>query len=336
MRKLKKNILEKYRWGLQLLLVFVLLSANTIKAQEIKAYTRLDTNTIMIGDQIGIVLGVKLPENFTVNWPILGDTLTSAIEIVKKSPLDTLLENNEKIIKQRLIITSFDSGYFELPPIKFIFHHKNDSTHYMALTKAKYLQVNVPKVDTAKAFKPIVMPVEAPVTFGEVLPWIILGLAVVAIIAFIIYYLKRRKANKPVFARRPKPLPPPDIEAISKLEKLRLARMWQAGKVKEYHTTLTDIMRNYLKRRYNFDAVEMTSDEILEELKKRNINDTVLLKFKDAFNLADLVKFAKANPTALENDQSVYHCIDFVNETKYIPVKTENGTITETKKQEEE
>jgi hypothetical protein len=295
------------------------------KAQQVTAFSKADTNSITIGDQIGFDIGIKLPENFSVEWPQFADTLSQHIEIIKKSNVDTSFSNNTKTLVQHLTVTSFDSGYFKLPPVKFVFHHKNDTTKYTIETEPVYLNVYVPEVDTTKPFRPIVAPFEEPVTIEEVLPWVLGIIALLGLIIFGIYYYKRRKANKPVFGKKPKPLPPPHVEALDKLENLRLKKLWQAGKIKEYHSELTDIMRVYLKRRFNFDAVEMTTGEIFEELKsKKDVNDTAYEKLKRVFELADLVKFAKAQPTALENDQSIFDSMDFVNETKFVPRVNEN------------
>jgi hypothetical protein len=108
--------------------------------------------------------------------------------------------------------------------------------------------------------------------------------------------------------------------ALQKLEELRLAKVWQQGRIKEYYTSLTDITREYFEGRYFFDAMEMTTDEILEALDRQNINKGAINKIKGAFELADLAKFAKALPTPLENDLCLNHCVDFVKETKPVPV----------------
>ena len=74
-----------------------------------------------------------------------------------------------------------------------------------------------------------------------------------------------------------------------------------------------------------FDAPEMTSDEIMENLYNLNKNKEANEKMKSVLQLADLVKFAKSHPTPLENDISLNHVVDFVNETKMIPVPKPEG-----------
>lgn len=290
--------------------------------QQTGAWSALDTNSIIIGDQIKYEIGISLPHNTQVQWPLLVDTLTSNIEIINRSNIDTLVSEDKYSLSQQLIITSFDSGYFELPPVDFKFNFVNDSVIHNTSTGALFLQVYVPEVDTSQAFKPIIGPIKEPYTFAEILPWILLALAIIVITALVIVFIIRRRKKKPFFVKKPKPELPPHVKAIKELEELRLAKVWQTGKTKKYYTLLTDIIRDYIAGRYNFDAHEMTSFEILTELKSVKINDDAMSKIDSVLNLSDMVKFAKAIPTPLENDLSLSHCVDFVNETK--PVIEDN------------
>ena len=290
-------------------------------SQKAEAWASADSSAIMLGDQIGMELGLKLPEKAQVQWPEISDTLTGNVDVVKREKIDTIFDAGQMILKQKITITSFDSGYFEVPPFQFLYRVADDTTIYTASSSSFYLQVYTPVVDTAKPFKVIKAPVEEPYTLGEILPWVLIGLIAIVAIIFLIVWWRKRKKNQPLFRVKPKPLLPPDVEAINKLEEIRLARVWQSGKVKSYFSSLTDVMKNYLKRRYSFDAPEMTTDEILDELAKFVSNPGAVDKLKGMMQLADLVKFAKAQPTPLENDLSLNHCIDFVSETKPVVIE---------------
>ncbi len=299
-----------------LLLIGLLLASNSIMAQGVSAWSKTDTSAIMIGEQTTLEIGMTIPENYMVAWPTFGDTLSKEIEVLKIQEIDTLINQDYLKLKQLLTITSFDSGTFVIPASVFKYAKPNDTTVYTTSTGTLYLQVNVPVVDTAQAIKPIAGPMGEPLTFAEILPWILIGLGVVAIILLAIYLIRKLKRKEPIFERKAAPALPPHVLAINKLEELRLARIWQHGQVKQYHSSLTDIMREYLENRYLFDAPEMTSDEILAVLKTRQVNPEAYEKLSGVFFVSDMVKFAKAQPTALENDLSISHCIDFVNETK--------------------
>jgi len=308
-------------------IAFILIGSE-LGAQNAEAYSKLDTNAIMIGDQIGLELSIKLPSNFIIHWPIIGDTITENIEVISRTGIDTIFNDNQIILRQQLKITSFDSGYFELPPLSFVFGKKGDSLTFISNSQTLFLHVYTPEVDTSQAFKEIKGPYSEPYTFMEILPWVLGGLAIILLIAFGIWYFIRIRKNKPVFASKPKPLKPAQEVALEKLETLRLEKLWQKGDLKKYHSLLTDIIREYLHRRFNFDAPEMTSEEIILELNNHKVNAEVLNKINAAFQLSDLVKFAKAQPTALENDLSLSHCVDFVNETAPFEVMDATGDLT--------
>jgi hypothetical protein len=318
-RGIKNN--SKFLKGLTILLI-VLLSTAFARAQNVEAYAKLDTNAMMIGDHVSLELGLKIPDGFKVMWPQLIDTISKNIEIISKEPVDTTKSNGSLELRQLFTITSFDSGYFALPEFKFRYQNKNDSAKFTVGTNQLYLMVNTPVVDTSQAFKVIKGPVKEPVSFAEILPWALLGLFVVGIAIFLIWYIRKRRKNQPVFVKRPKPALPPDIMAIQKLEELRLAKIWQQGKLKEYFTDLTDIIREYLDGRFNIDAMEMTSYEIIDAIEEKRVNSDAIEKLTNVMQLADLVKFAKAQTTPLENDLSLSHCVDFVKETKPV-VKVE-------------
>ncbi len=301
-------------------------SAGYSVAQQAVAWSSVDTNAIMIGDQVLLNIGITLPKDAQVRWPMFNDTLTKNIEILNRSNIDTVLVDNDAKMSQMFVITSFDSGYFEVPPVHFDFVFPGDTTVFNKSTQSLYLQVMVPEVDTTQAFKAIVDPMREPYTLGEILPWIIVGVAVIIVLVLGIFYLVRKKNKKPIFSRKPAPLLPPHVVAINKLEDLRLAKLWQSGHLKKYYTEITDILREYLDRRYEFDAPEMTSYEIITELKGLDVNKEALSKIESVMNMADLVKFAKSNPTAVENDLCLAHSTDFVNETKKVVVEKQDDT----------
>lgn len=311
----------------------ILLSGSYLHGQEVVAWSKIDSSSIMIGQQVNMELGINIPEEYQVAWPLIGDTLSANIEVLKQGKIDTIKQNGALRLIQQLTITSFDSGYFAIPSQDFKFAKAHDTAAKITSTGALYLQVYVPEVDTSQAIKPIVGPMAEPYTFAEVLPWILIGLLVIVLFVLLVLYFKRKGQKQPMFERRQKPVLPPHVLAINKLEELRLAKVWQNGKLKQYHSELTDIIREYLDNRYHFDAPEMTSDEILEILRKDQINKEILGKISGVFFLSDMVKFAKAQPTALENDLSLSHCVDFVNETKAdAPVTSENGEKMESQK----
>jgi len=316
---------------LYIAMMTVFFGLQTAKTQPITASSRLDTNVIQIGDQINLTLSLTVPEKTKVFWPFVeSDTLVTNIEILIKANVDTVkVENGIVTLQQKLLLTSFDSGYYSVPQFPFKYKLAGDTSTYFAETLPTLLQVTSPEIDTEEDIKPIKPPIHAPVTFAEIAPWAGGGLLLIALVFLTIYILKKRKRAEPLFRIKPKPAPPPHVEALNKLEKLKLKKLWQSGKIKAYYTELTDIIRYYIERRYQITALEETTDEIIDNLNMvGDANPEAVTKLRTMLILADLVKFAKEQPLPLENDMSLNHGIDFVNETKFVPqlVKTDVDT----------
>jgi hypothetical protein len=109
---------------------------------------------------------------------------------------------------------------------------------------------------------------------------------------------------------------------LEELNKLREEKLWQQGNVKLYFTQLTDIIRMYIERRYSINAMEFTTDEILSSACITSLDAGIVNKLRFTLTTADMVKFAKGQPLASENELSMSNSYDFINETKNIPSPT--------------
>ena len=210
------------------------------------------------------------------------------------------------------VATQKNYKYALLHYSRFLFPHKKDPESALSALSDHVRK----KTDPAKDIKPIKPPLTAPVTFRELLPWIGLGVLILALAFLIYYYLKKRKQKVPVVTSRLKTSIPPYEAAMEALESLRMKKLWQSGRVKEYYSEMTDIVREYIELRFPVRALEMTTSEINAALRQTDVNGNAREKLHQTLILADLVKFAKEQPLPLENDLSLTQCVDFVRETR--------------------
>jgi hypothetical protein len=273
---------------------------------------------MLIGDQVNLNITFSYPLNTLVSWPKIGDTILRTIQVINRSKIDSSFSADKKTVTlhQKFLITSFDSGFYAIPPIRFFYKEPPDTTVRFVQTETLLLSVHTLAVDTTKVIKPIKGPLPVPLTFKEILPWLLLGVLVILVILAVLFYLKKRKKAEPVFTLRTKVQPLPHEIALSELEKLRIKKLWQGGKTKEYHSELTDILRKYMESRFNIMALEMTSHEIMDSLRTLNVmhNDS-FEKLNHILSMADLVKFAKMQPLPVENDLSLQNAVAFVHDT---------------------
>jgi len=306
--------------------IYFLLSTS-VSAQNIVVTAKLDTNKILIGDQINLQLKAQAAVGTKIIFPITNDTINEKIEILKQSKIDTTYSPDKQRyeLSKLITITSFDSGYYAIPP--FNFYTKDDTLNPIS-TSALLFSVQTLAVDTTKAFRDIKPPLNAPLTFDEILPYLIGVVALLILIIGFIYYWKKRKKNLPIIPEKPKVVIPPHIEALENLQILKDEKLWQNGFEKEYHIRLSDIIRTYIEKRYGVTALEQTTDEIMRHTRTlESIDDVLRNKLKQILMLSDMVKFAKELPLPNENEMSIDHAFEFVNKTVLIQKIEQNENL---------
>lgn len=308
---------------LKIVFSFVLvLAVHSAKAQDIRVNAVLDTSKIRIGEPVKLDLYFLYNPNvtsFKIQWPSIGDTITEKVEVISASAIDTTMpeKSNPNLIQQhqQLIISAYDSGYFAIPPFKFIV---NDDTANPQLTEPLLLEVHTVPTDTsAKKIKDIKEPLNEPFNwrwYKNYLYWGIAALVFVVALFLIIYY--RNKNRKNIIVEPEKPKIPAHITALASLEKIKETQIWKDGKTKEYYSEITDTLRLYIEERYGINALESTTDELLTIMRTQVIDPTSKDKLKQILVLSDLVKFAKMIPLEQEHNLTLQLAFDFVNGTK--------------------
>jgi hypothetical protein len=190
-------------------------------------------------------------------------------------------------------------------------------------------RVKLTPPDTSAKIFDIAAPYRAPVTLGEILPWILLSLLAALILWLTIRLVRKfKKTKKEVIA--PVNVEPAHVIAYRELEKLQSEMLWQKGETKKYYTRLTEIIRQYLENRFQVYSLELTTSETLEALVKTGFKKNESYnKLKSVLTGADLVKFAKYKPEPIENESSFSNSWDFVSDTKVIEVAEEKSDIKE-------
>lgn len=310
----------------------MILSNKHCFAQNIYANGSIDRDSIFAGQPFNYKIDIKMPKDYVIEWTTTKDTLNKSIEVIKRSEItNTPISNGDMIFSQTLTLTSFDTGYVEIPPIGLKYSKSiEDTTKNNCFTEYMYIYVEPTSIDTTMAYKPIKMPIKQGITFIEVSTFaggiiILIGLILLAI------YLIKRSKNKGKIEEESIPEIPAIVTARERLSQLKDANLWQSGKSKEYYTYLTDIAREYLEGQFNIDAIEMTSDEILEEVKKLQIDKLILSKLEHTLTTADLVKFAKANPSPTENETAFSDINSFVEESYIFHQEMEKKKAEEAK-----
>ncbi len=302
------------------ILTFMFLACFCFKAaaQNIEVESKLQQYTIRIGDQTKLFLTVHQPASAHVGFPKLADTITGKIQIVNIGKPDTSQDKSDPksitIIKS-YTITCFDAGTQTIPSFAF------DTAGGVLKTYELTLQVETVKVDTTKAIYDIKQPLAVSYTFFDWLRdnwyWVALPVVGVLLVIWLIWYLRKRPKKEPAVQTVKPALPPHEI-ALNKLRELIELKLWQQEEFKRYYSELSDIIREYLEKRYMIKTHEKTTDEIFGSLRYIGITNEDRNLLRQILTLADLVKFAKGKPLPAENEQSMYNAINFVIQTQQV------------------
>ena len=223
-------------------------------------------------------------------------------------------------IRAGMIITSFDEGLYELPQVILQRQSKDgvvDTLYYEPMR----LEFKTMPVDTA-TFVPhdIKGQIRYPVTMAEVLPWFaaVQWFVVLIILGVCLYMMYRKKGE--TFVR---PKEPAHIVALRELDKYRGKEMWAPQKQKAFYSGITDALREYMSERYGVSAMEMTTAEIFEDMKKSDAPAELLAQIRQLFELADFVKFAKFIASDEDNAAALPVAVRFVTQTYQSQIEEE-------------
>jgi hypothetical protein len=282
---------------------FLFLLSSTMLAQEVRLTAKAEADTFRLGSWIDVQ--VKGEVNATVDTiaPALKDSL-GLLEVVK-------VERSGTEPRWLIRLTTIDSGKVFLPPIEFDYKVKDDTSTHKAYTNSLLLNITGLAIDPKGEIKDIKPPMRAPWLFEDYLPYLI-ALIVIALLAGGFYYLWRKKKQKQDLLADIKVIIPPHREALAALRVLEEKKLWQQGFVKQYYSDVTEIIRHFFERRWGIIALELTTDEILLQMKHIPDALSVWKEMESFFITADLVKFAKYEPSPVEHDNEMRSAYEIV------------------------
>ncbi len=275
----------------------------------------VDSIGIVIGEQAHLRLDVTLPEGARLQWPKLAANqyVTPGVEVVAVSDGDTVKAGQGQQKMSRVYtITSFDERLYAIPALAV----KVNGKSYQGGTAA--LKVITVDVDTLhpNQFYPPKDVQDNPFLWSEWRTYFWLAVLTVVLTLVTFYLFIRLRENKPIITKmRIVRHVPAHKRALSAIEKIKAERMQQSEDQKNYYTQLTDTLRRYIQERFGFNAMEMTSSEIIERLRE-NGDKKMLDELRELFATADLVKFAKYSTLINENDLNLVNAVHFIDETK--------------------
>ena len=309
--------------------LFILLAAVVLTAKsQVTVEAAIDSIEILIGEQAHVTVTATMKEGAKAEFPVFKPTeqIIPGVEVLKSTEVGVKGRDDGFVDRQVVYtLTSFDDTLYYLPP----FVVKVDGKPYKSKSLAlKVVGIEVDTTHAEKFFGPKDVQ-DNPFQWSDwsLLFW--LSVLLLLLLAVCYYLYVRLRSGKPIMTRiRIVKRLLPHQKAMKEIEQIKADKMQNSENAKEYYTKLTDTLRKYIEDRYGFNAMEMTSSEIIERL-ERALNDdakaadTMKQELRQLFTTADLVKFAKYSTMINENDANLVSAIDFINQTKLENMPTE-------------
>ena len=303
--------------------LLVAVSATALSERpEVRA--TLTTDSVLLGDEVLLTIDVRKDQVQVIGFPTFDTGENGELELIEELPLDTIeRDGRRQHLRKRYRLAAYGEGTLALGRTPLLYLDKNiNDTIYSADSLVLYIEPIV--IDTTTmTINDVKRPREMPLRWGEFSGYLWRGavvvLLLVALVALIIWLIHKYNVKMPN-PFRPKEVVPPHVVAIKALEALHHQKLWQNNRHKDYYSALTDILRRYLADRYEFGAMEMTSDEIVAALREQELPDKSRRNLIEILRTADLVKFAKAVPDEQYNEQAYLDAYYFVEETKAVEV----------------
>lgn len=307
MNKLYRTHINKLLTTVALLIVSFSLSAQAIRSS-------VDKNTILIGERVTYTLAVDLPSpEYTVSINI-PDSIPH-FEILEKNGGNGKDKDGNIVWQQKIIFTSFDSGSFIFPGLLYRINHLNTASQTLSTNQVK-IEVGYMPLDKGGLPRDIksILNVEFVDWFWV---YIVVGVLLFLIILFFVwkYFKKKKKVVVPLNTKGAYE------EALLALEGLKKANEQRSLGVKEYHTKLADVLKNYYGRTVNQNFSNKTTQEVLMKLKSHELKAETASHATEALATGDAVKFAKYNSSYTENEAALNYLKTAIEEIELSRIK---------------
>ncbi len=266
----------------------------------------------LVGDYITYSLEIRADKNIEITTPFIRDSLKK-FEIIKELTPLIKEEDNIKSTTFGYIISFYDSASVTISPISVRYKIKGDDQEKVVLSNPVTITVHTVPLEQQADIKDVKEPLTIPLDWKFILLIALIVLIILAVSYYLYRRYKKKKAEQPVKKKIIRI--PAHVRALSALSNLENEKLWQKGMVKEYHSKITGIVRGYFEERFNLPALELTTSEQMQQLKKVSSAESILSITNEFLNNADLVKFAKFQPLPSVNEKMMKQAKEIVTKT---------------------
>ena len=289
----------------------ILLLGSLNASAQIQMTAEPDTNIMKLGDQQTILLTITADPSIEVgNIHLDSVTKIPGFEVINQSSWELQKGQNSQILIKKILFTAFEPGTFKFPPVVYDYNYNNEDRQGASRSfEIKVLPVdsNQPNLEPNKGI------VLEPKNWRDYVYWMIGGLILLLVVLVFFYFYKKRKASKNIKIEVLKP--DPKVVALVALNHLQSSPLPDSDDYKIFQTELSQIVRTYIAEQLKIKALENTSSSVIRQLHYRKIEGALVEDVNNALNIADMVKFARAETRSSIHRQYIEKMKHFVEIT---------------------
>jgi len=292
------------------------LNTKPVSRPPIEVKAQVDRAVATTGDEITYSVTVNYdPQVKILSLPEFGADISGfrVIDMGEDGPREV----EERLERRKWYKLKADLvGSYVLPPVTIPYEYKKEKNEVKTakiFVEVKTVLHNEGEAKDIRDIKPLVK-------ISRDLRKIFLFASVITVVVFLVaggifFYWRKKKRAKDV-----QPPRPAHELALEDLEALKKKNLIEKGQVRLHYFELSEIFRRYLERRFFFPAVESTTEEIINEFRKRKILNQQTRSIAQKFlENTDWIKFAKHNPSSEEIERDHTVAITFINQSKEEP-----------------
>ncbi len=287
------------------LLLLTVVAQTTFPEAEVEFFIeeRTSQNPLTVGDQLVMRLEVYHPTDSRVSLPQVDRDWGNFRVVQQTSPEEVNNGDGTSTTSKEIVVTVFEPGFYKTLPLVVTHRRPDGEIEELA---APVIQLRVTSIiSDPEDIELRDLKEQAALPVAAVWPWVVGGLILVAIIVAAIswaiwwFYLRRRKPDveeaeievRPVTDARP-----PEVIAYAELARIEQLKLPEQNKIKEHYTLVANCLRQYIENRYQITALEQTTSEINQGLRRQQLPLQQMSNFMNVLTESDLVKFARYQP----------------------------------------
>lgn len=278
---------------------------------EVQLTAALDRQTAQVADPIRLRITARTPEGFSVQFPEAGKKLGAFQVVTVQDQFDVPL-GEQRIWQRDYKLESLNSGEKTIPPIKLSYVDRSGAKTVRGTVNSDPIQVDIVSLLEGQAdptkFRDIKGLVEISPENAAKSSWWTYGFSAGGIVLLASFLLL-------VWYRRQKSCTPTQW-ALLQLAQLEQRNLLEQGNTEPFYCQLTDIIRHYIERQFGYRAPRQTTTEFLSAMQCENLLCAQHRASLQGFlQVADMVKFARHQPSRHEANEAIGKAREFVFET---------------------